>query len=324
MDTLKLNRIGIFLFLILLGASLQAQQGVQWTQYVMNKYAINPAYAGLDKSLSITGGIRSQWSKFEGSPKTQILNAHLPMYFLNGSVGFSLENDQAGPLRRTSGAVSYNYVYDGSFGLISFGGRIGIQQVGLNTDALITPDGIYQDQTIDHQDPRITVANPVGITPIWSLGGYYILDMLEVGLAFDHFPNTGSEAGATTFNNESQISLFASYQIPVGEILSVEPNFFVKTDGAQTQVDLGVIGYYETVFAGASIRGLNGNSLDALGMLVGTRLSKNVRISYSFDLGLSGLSDFHSGTHEFLFNYNLAKPIRTGELPKIIYNPRYR
>ncbi|MEL6124525.1 MAG: type IX secretion system membrane protein PorP/SprF, partial [Bacteroidota bacterium] len=104
----------------------------------------------------------------------------------------------------------------------------------------------------------------------------------------------------------------------------IEPNVLLKTDGVVTQVDLGILGYYERLIGGLSLRGYGQNSIDALGILAGTKVSKHVRISYSFDIGLSGVYDVQDGTHEFVVNYNLNKPIRTGELPKIIYNPRFR
>jgi len=307
-----------------MSSGIDAQQQAQWTQYMLNKYTINPAYAGLDKSLSITTGIRSQWSKFDGSPKTQFVNAHLPLYFLSGSMGIGLINDQTGPISRTEATVSYNYVLDTEIGLFSGGLRVGAQQVRLNSQSLITPDGIYRDQVIDHQDPLLGVINPNGFTPVWTLGGYYVNNLLEVGIALDNFPAASMTAGATTYTTTKNMSLFASYQYPVTELISIEPNFLIKSDGVQTQIDIGVLAYYETVFAGLGMRGLGGNSTDALGIIAGARLSKKVRLSYSFDLGLSGLADFHDGTHEFIFNYNLSKPIRTGELPRIIYNPRYR
>lgn len=303
---------------------LSAQQTPQWTQYILNKYAINPAFGGLEQSLSITTGIRSQWNQFPGSPKTQIINAHLPLYFLKGSAGMSLINDQTGALRRTIVSASYNYVHDASWGLLSVGLRVGGQQVRLDGRALRTPDGVYIDQTFDHLDPRLSATDVAGFSPIWSLGLYYIKDALEVGLTLDNTPGSNIEAGATRLSNSSAMSFFASYQYDVTDDIAVVPNVFVKSESGQTQVDIGALGYYQQFFGGLGLRGLGGNSLDALGIIAGTKLSPKLRISYSFDIGLSDLGQFHDGSHEFIVNYNLQRPIKTGELPKIIYNPRYK
>jgi len=312
----------IFLLCCCLSYQSKAQQSVQWTQYILNQYAINPAYAGLDRSLSISAGIRSQWSQFPGSPKTQIINGHIPLYFLSGAGGFTLVNDELGAFKRTSATVSYNFVLSSPIGLISGGLRIGGQQISINSEALTTPTGFYSDNLFDHNDPRLINANLDGFAPVWSLGAYYAGESLELGVTFDNISNT-SEAGSSTFNEKSVLSLFGSYQFPLTEVIALEPNLLLRTDGASTQLDLGTLAYYNQFIAGISMRGYNVNTLDAIGVLAGIRVSDNVRVSYSFDVGLSELRRFHDGTHEFLVNYNLNKPIRTGELPRIIYNPRY-
>lgn len=313
-------------FVIVLCFSLshqsKAQQSVQWTQYILNQYAINPAYAGLDRSLSISAGIRSQWSQFPGAPKTQIINGHLPLYFLSGAGGFTILNDELGAFKRTSATVSYNFVLDSPIGLISGGLRIGGQQITLNNEALQTPDGFYDDNFIDHNDPRLLNANLSGFAPIWSLGAFYAGESLELGITLDNLGNT-NEAGNSTFSEKAVVSLFGSYQFPVTDVIALEPNLLVRSDGTQTQLDVGTLAYYNQFIGGISLRGYNVNTVDAVGVLAGIRVSDNVRVSYSFDVGLSGLRRYHDGTHEFLVNYNLNKPIRTGELPRIIYNPRY-
>ena len=293
------TKISIVLALISFFAlSVQGQQNPQWTQYALNQYLINPAYGGLDRSLSITASIRSQWSQFPGAPKTQALNGHLPLYFLNGSAGFTLQNDQLGPFKRASFTLGYNYVVSSSFGLFSTGFRLGVQQINIDSESLITPTGSYIDGIVDHNDPRLENADLSGYSPIWSGGVFFMKDLLQIGLTVDNIGNS-FEVGNSTFNEHLLFSLYGSYQYPITEVLSVEPNLFVKTDGTQTQVDLGLLGYYGQFIAGISVRGLNSNSLDAMGVLAGIRVSDNVRVSYSFDIGLSTFTEFHDGTHEF-------------------------
>ena len=97
---------------------VSSQQSVQWTQYMLHPYTINPAYAGLDRSLSITSGVRSQWSDFGDAPITQMVQAHIPLYIVDGAAGIAITNDQLGLFRRTSATVSYNYVLDSPIGLV--------------------------------------------------------------------------------------------------------------------------------------------------------------------------------------------------------------
>jgi hypothetical protein len=67
------------LLLLLLAVPMLGQQAAQYSLYRLNKYAFNPAYAGLDNSLSMTGVYRTQWVSLPGAPVSQHFNAHMPL-----------------------------------------------------------------------------------------------------------------------------------------------------------------------------------------------------------------------------------------------------
>ncbi len=313
----------LFCILIVSGFELIAQQYPQYSQFSFNRYAINPAFGGLETSLSVTTGLRSQWGQFPGAPKTQFINAHLPLYFLNGSVGMGIENEQLGPFARTMIQGSYNYVYESSIGLISLGGRLGAQQVRISGDQLITPDGIYVDNAINHNDPILLSGDMTGIAPVWGVGLYVRSDWGEGGITFDNVPSNTFRAGDAQYQASQLMSLFLTSEFYLADYASVSPVLYVKSDFVQTQVDIGALARYDNAYGGASLRGYNSNSIDAIVLMGGIKMNEHFRISYSYDFGLSSIRSLHDGTHEFVVNYNLNKPIRTGELPPIIYNPRY-
>ena len=86
--------ITIFLTLTCLGC-LIAQQDAQYTQYMYNTMAVNPAYAGSRGVFSITGLHRSQWVGLDGAPNTQTLNFNTPVAKRVG-IGLSIVNDEIG------------------------------------------------------------------------------------------------------------------------------------------------------------------------------------------------------------------------------------
>lgn len=303
--------------------TLSSQQAPQYTQFMLNRYQFNPAYGGLDRSLSITAGLRTQWTQFEGAPSTQFINVHLPLYALDGSVGLALENDRLGPLNRVNISGSYNYVFESIVGLLSFGGRIGVNQVEIDGSVLRTPMGSVIDNVVDLNDPILLTNNLRGVSPWWGIGLYLVNDYGEFGLSLDNPPSNGFEAGSSQFNASELLTIYAKTDIPVGDLFTVAPNILIRSDFTQTQVDVGALVYYESVFGGLTVRGFTANSRDAINFIGGAQLNDNIRLSYSFDFNISGLSTFHDGTHEFIVNYNLNKKIKTGEYPSIIYNPRY-
>lgn len=80
-----MKKLAIAILLISLTAS--AQQDPQYTQYMYNMNVVNPAYAGLKESLSVTTLFRQQWSGLEGAPTTFTLSGHSPV---NDKVGLGL------------------------------------------------------------------------------------------------------------------------------------------------------------------------------------------------------------------------------------------
>jgi hypothetical protein len=58
-------------------ATVQAQQPSLYSLYYLNPYGLNPAYAGADDALSVTGVFRRQWVGLTGSPSTQNFNVNM-------------------------------------------------------------------------------------------------------------------------------------------------------------------------------------------------------------------------------------------------------
>src|SRR6186713_2215714 len=73
-----------------------AQQRPQFTQFMYNNLAINPAYAGADEVLSLTFVNRNQWSGIENAPSTQSFAAHTLIKNKNIGIGLTILNDKIG------------------------------------------------------------------------------------------------------------------------------------------------------------------------------------------------------------------------------------
>ncbi len=322
------TRIG--LFTILLSFSFVwafTQQIPQYTMTMLDKYRFNPAYGGMDASLIVTGSLKSQWEAFPGQPKFQQINAHLPLYIANGGAGFKFYHDELGAEQTLGVQASYNYVMDTDFGLFSFGLSAGILQKKIDGSKLRTPDGIYEGNTIVHNDPILSSTKGSGIGPTASLGIYFANDYIEVGLAMDQALGniiTANNAEETSFQLKRTVNVFAEYSYVLTDDIVLYPALFAKTDLIQTQIDLMVRGEYQDLyFGGVVFRGYNATTIDALAMFIGTRISSNLKVAYAYDITLSGLSNFNDGTHELMVQYDLNKQVGIGRPEKIIYNPRY-
>lgn len=316
------------LLLVLTSVQVQAQQAAQYSLYALNPYQINPAYGGLDESLSMTGAFRKQWVDLEGSPTTQAFNAHMPFYFLNGGVGLSIENDILGAERNTMVTASYNYIKDlGQESVISVGFAGGFVQKMLDGSLLRAPDGIYEGPTINHNDPILSEGKQSGIAPVLNAGVFYRSALFEAGISGSHLLESSvqySDNAVTEVTFNRNLYFTFAYNIYLGEKLHLKPSLLVKSDFVQTQVDFsGILRYNDNIIFGSSLRGYNQRTLDAVVVLAGMQVTDNITIAYAYDIPLSDLRTVNSGSHEIVLNYNLRKKIG-GEIPsKIIYNPRF-
>jgi len=302
---------------------LAAQQPIQYSQYMQNKYLLNPAYGGLEGSLSVFAGLRSQWSDLQGSPKSQNISAHVPMYGLQGSVGFTFQNEQSSDFKIVGLSGSYNYIIESPVGIISIGAKLGVNQISINGENIITPTGIYEGSSADHNDPVLSTGNVQSIGPSWGLGAYLLADFFQVGIALEEFPMHSISISEISYERRHGVSMFAQYDILYNNLWSFSPSILIKSDFSQTQIDIFGKVNYSNLFGGLGLRGYNSSSLDALVVMMGVQFNKHYRLSYSYDLGISGLRNYHDGTHEFTLNYNLQKLIGNLGQPKIIFNPRY-
>ena len=315
-----------FLFSFLFLGLGHAQQPAQYSMYMWNKYAFNPAYAGMENSLSFTGIYRNQWVGLDGAPETQGVNVHMPFYFAGGGLGIGLENETIGSWRQTMTMVTYDYQAEmGSTGVLSIGLSAGLLQRELDGTKVRTPGGNYNEELnlIEHQDPSILEQVQKGTAPTFHAGVFYQSEKLEVGISAMNLLESKVSLSSFGFKPDRTYFAYVGYQLELSRKLVATPSILFKSSTEQTQIDMSVLmRYNENIFFGSSFRGYNSDSRDAIAVMGGIKLSERSMLGYSHDISISKLQTVNSGTHEIMFNYNIGKAIGKGRPPHIIYNPR--
>ncbi len=307
-----------------LAISAAAQQATQYSLYMFNKAAYNPAYVGLDNLLTITGVYRKQWVDLVGSPTSQHVNMHMPLFFMSSGIGLAFQNDQLGVEQNLRPELMYSYQVPLSRkSLLSVGVGAGLFQKTLNGSDIRTPDGEYQD-VFDHRDDVLSTANLSANANTLSAGIYYLSERLEVGLSTKNILEQKLEFDPTSIIPVRTYFFSAIAHLDLNSSLKLHPSAFVKSDILQTQIDFSaLLQYNDNIMIGASFRGYSPTTIDAASIIGGWQLAENTRIIYSYDLTLSNLRNVSSGTHEILLTYALNKEIGKGVPPPIIYNPRF-
>lgn len=315
-----------FIFLLLLSFSITAssQQEQQNSQYMFTKYRINPAYGGLDYSLSIDAMIRSQWTGLPGEPRTQYIGANVPAYILNGAVGGEIFRSTEGALSHLQINGSYNYVLNLPFGFLSLGSRLGIIQSSFDESRLRTSSGDYQNNNLDHNDLVLSNENLSNMVPTAEFGMYLYSQNYQVGSSISRIVPVNTEFNSASIKHVNHLDLYGEYTLRYNEEIRFLQSILLKSDFNIIQTDISTtIDINGSIFGGIGVRGYDSNSIDAFTITAGLRLGEHYRLTYSYDSGLSEVRRVNEGTHEILLNYNLRKIIGLASPPKVEYNPRF-
>ena len=317
-------RLNVLLLCLLFGVSVGAQHHSLSSLYMYNKYDRISAYAGLEGSVHVTGNYRSQWRGLTSSPVSQRLNAHLPLYFLNGAAGVKIENHKQGPQGIFDFEASYNYVRPFSWGILSAGLSVGAFQYRVDGETLRTPGGTYTDLIINHNDSRLSEQINSSIGATYGLSVYLVTQYFETGFDLKQLPSYAIGLREGEFSYSTLLNWYGEGNFTIFNQYDLKPSFLIQSDLVNTQVDVSVVvNNSGNIFGGIGMRGYSGSTLDSVIPILGWRFNDNYVVSYAFDIGVSALRTVHEGTHEIQLVYNLNKKIGAGLPPKVIYNPRY-
>ena len=168
-----------FLVTVLL---VNAQQETQYSQWMWNHVAYNPAIAGIQNCSKVKTMSRLQWVGFEGAPVSNMITFTTPiktkrtqMFSPRQGFGVKFERDVIGPF--TSNGLSFTYAVHFNFTQatrISFGVNVGARQMTFSNRNITT----FQ------ADPA-TQKSSTFYTPIACFGTWWDGKNYFVGLSLD-------------------------------------------------------------------------------------------------------------------------------------------
>lgn len=291
------------------------------TLYSFNKYSTNSGYAGLsgDKLLSLN--FREQWVGFEGRPRNYSVNYSTPIYNWNGAAGIKVGSYSVGIQSNINLDLSYNYVRQSSFGLFSFGFGSGIKSLSIDKNKIITPDGNYEDNSLNHNDPFVEgdLSDQRSFLNLSIFGVYYFRN-IEIGIIFD---KELSVQGKYQYGLKDAVKLNWQYVYNLNEDFTFKFFGLLYSDFVLMQNDIGAVGVYKSNYIGGmNFRGFNHNTFDSFSIILGSNINYKMRLIYSVDFTISKLRKAEDGSHEIKLIYNFGEKKIDRILPPIINNPR--
>lgn len=316
-----MRKIFFLLLGLMTGASLWAQQEQQYTQFMYNKLAINPGYAGSRDAATVTALIRNQWLGLDGAPKTQLVSFQTPLLNKRIGVGLNLTRHSISIFKRFTAEATYSYRLRLGRGTLGIGVQGSVRGVNANytDDRLNAVQSLALDSGIPNSDQSKIVGNFGG-------GLYFNTPTYYVGISAPRFLRNNidfNDVGGVLSREIPHISIMGGFLFEVNENLDIQPQLLIKyVDNAPLDADLNATFIFKKLYmagltyrtGGSSVSGA-GESLD---LLVGGHIVNDLFFGLSYDITLSDLKDYNTGSIEGVVRYSFG----TSEGEEII-NPRF-
>ena len=296
--------------MILTATSLFAQQDPIYSQYMFNKLAVNPGYAGSRELLTADILYRYQWVNIDGAPKTISASLHSPLNNPHLALGAYVYNDRIGPLNYTGALATFAYRVIFPKSKLSFGLQAGFKNNGIVISDL---------KSYDDQDPMMYSNIEKKVTPDANFGVYYYSERFYAGLSTLHLFQNQSMMVRDSAGNKQFTKLVSHFYgmtgaaFPLGDKVVFRPSLLAKfVQNAPPQVDLNAsFLFVNTLWLGVSYR-----TEKAISFITEVNIAQNLRIGYSYDIWLNELKSYNKGSHEIRLSYDF-------NIGNRILSPRY-
>lgn len=286
-------------FLMLLISASFAQQQTLYSNFILNQYIYNPAYAGVYKGVEINANYRQQWAGFEGAPQTAMLSINGTLKKKpNMALGALVMNDKSGLLGRTSVHGSYSYH-------VKLGKKFNLG-MGLSLGGVTYNVKIYNALPYD-KDDEFLKSNILNANAFDANAGLYLYSKkFFFGFSGQQLPSSKiswpNSIGRLTphYYGVMGVNIFLDKK---KKEWVVQPAILVRFNNPvpyQAEANLRII-YKNMFWIGGNYR-LNAS---ASGMF-GCTISKLVMFAYSYDYALTSLQKYSNGSHELLLTVSLA------------------
>ncbi|MCC7244136.1 MAG: type IX secretion system membrane protein PorP/SprF [Saprospiraceae bacterium] len=314
-----MKKIWIPLVLLAFGLSASAQQEHQYTQWMYNKLLINPAYAGVRGTPTVTGIFRSQWLGFEGAPQSGLLSFNSPFLSDRVGVGAVISSNKIGFQRdfQVNIAYSYDLIAQENVSL-----RLGVMGSLRSLSVDYSKAKPYEPGTVA-TDPSLTNAKVndflgnvgAGLYGTFSQRFYVGFSVPRIYSNVIGFPNDGASLLAKEYQHFYGM---AGAILPLSEDINLMPAVLVKyVQNTPFDADINVnLDIRQKFTAGISYR-LGGDGIgESVDLLAYWQATPQMGVGASYDFTLSSLKDQQAGGIEVLFQTDLKKKKRKMSNPR--------
>ncbi|MEM8967904.1 MAG: type IX secretion system membrane protein PorP/SprF [Bacteroidota bacterium] len=270
------------------------QQTTLYSQYVFNRLAINPAYAGSQEQFQLTTLHRRQWDNFEGAPVTNTIIAHQAIKNKKVGIGLIASHDKIGVHSDQRVYLAYAYKIKMMHGTLAMGLQAGFSRIQSDFSKL----------TLKTEDVLVSGFRD-SFNPNFGTGVYYSNSNFFAGLSIPYLLNSRLSDGAefeSISHQKRYYFITAGRVFTLNPLVKILPSVLLRVqEGNATSAELGAnLILNDVLTVGASYR-----SEDALVGIMKLEISDNISAGYSYDHTLSDIGAYSNGSHELMLSYRI-------------------
>jgi len=292
-----MKRTLAFLLLGMLVMQTYAQTDSKFSQSMFLTPMYNPGSVGITDKLVIAASFRNQWIGMQ-APVATTFSADAPLNFLGRThgLGITLMNDNLA----LNNDFLFHLVY--AYQLEIGNGKLGI---GLNAGIVnqsLTADWYYAD-VMQSGDPSVPQQDGSVFAFDMGLGAFYRTEALYAGISITHLNQPHFDYPEDTAEPIAARHYYATagYVIQLANpMIELMPSFLIQSDLKINHIYLNTNVRYNKKFWG----GVSYSIAGELTALVGIDLMNGAKIGYSYDVDLSPMVKYSSGSHELTVRYN--------------------
>jgi type IX secretion system PorP/SprF family membrane protein len=311
-----MKKLVFTVILVLAWQFSSAQQLPIYSQYLYNKFLIDPAHAGSDGYTSVNLTAREQWVGYSGAPRTYSLSWQTRI--LKRPFEITHKGGKSKFRPKTDGRVGIGaYVFSDHNGLIQ---RTGVQaaysyhmwvdpntQVSLGLAFTGYHFSVNANETSfeDPSEPWLTDNLRKGVfVPDADFGIYLLNKKFDFGFSAQQLFGAAVKIGDYAYKNfhmDRHFYTFGSYYVPIGYKQELEPAVLVKiSEELMPQADIGLTYIYDqSIWSGLTYRTGGGVIANIRFKYVPKHTeSTALFFGYAFDFTLNQIQRVTYGTHE--------------------------
>jgi type IX secretion system PorP/SprF family membrane protein len=312
-----MKKLALIIALIAFRQITLAQQLPIYSQYLYNKFLINPAHAGSDGYTSLNLTAREQWVGYSGAPRTYSLSwqtrilkkplqikrksgrrtSYKPKGDGNVGLGAYIFSDRNGLIQRTGFQTTYSY-------------HMWVQQqtqlsLGLAFTGYHFIISADEASFEDSNEPWLTDNLRRGVfVPDADFGIYLLNPKYDFGISVQQLFGAAAKIGEDAYNKfkmNRHLYAFGSYYFDIRHKQELEPTVLVKvSEELRPQADLGLTYIYDQSFWTGLTYRTGGGLIANIRMKYAPKKADNTAMffGYAVDFTLNQIQRVTYGTHE--------------------------